>query len=295
MAGKTTEAVHPEAEGLDSRALEDVAELLASAQVAAAEAVLHSLEAICGGARAMAATLQSGSRLHYVGAGSSGLMAASDAQELGSTFSIPHTQVRVHMAGGLPTGSLMPGETEDETDTLAARLSELSATDTMIAVAASGTTPYTVAAAEIAKGLGATVIGIANNPDTELLRLADHKVRLATPPEVLSGSTRLGAATAQKIALNMMSTLMGIELGHVHDGMMINLRADNTKLRERASGIVARIARTSVDEAAKYLDAAEGEVKCAILLAAGSASHSEAKSLLEKTSGQLRPALQSLG
>ncbi len=242
----------------------------------------------------MAEAIRQGGTLHYAAAGSSGLMAAADALELGGTFSIPASQLRVHMAGGIPTGVEMPGGTEDETADLERALADLGPKDVLIGVSASGSTPYTVAGATFAKARGATVIGIANNPGSPLLTLADHAVLLATPAEVISGSTRMGAATAQKIALNMLSTLMAIELGHVHDGMMVNLRADNIKLRARAIGIVTRITEVSDETAAQAIEAADGNVKCAILIASGAKDLAEATARLSTTGGKLRPALLAL-
>lgn len=291
MPSSGTEALHDQAKGLDARPLAEIAALLAEGQIAAAQSVRAAIAAIAGGATALAATIRGGGVLHYVAAGSSGLMAAADAQELGGTFSIPVAQLRIHMAGGLPAGVDMPGGTEDDTAGLADALSGLSGRDTVIAVSASGTTPYTLAAARTARAQGATLIGIANNQGAPLLELADHPICLATPPEVLSGSTRLGAGTAQKIALNMLSTLMAVELGHIHDGMMVNLRADNIKLRARAAGMVERIARVAPEAAGQAIDAAGGEVKPAILIAARGLSPDAAHSLLRETEGNLRAAL----
>lgn len=294
MPTAATEQLHPEARGLDARPLGEVAEILARAQADASAAPLTACAAICNGARAMAEAIRQGGTLHYAAAGSSGLMAAADALELGGTFSIPATQLRVHMAGGIPTGVEMPGGTEDETADLERALADLGPKDVLIGVSASGSTPYTVAGATFAKARGATVIGIANNPSSPLLTLADHAVLLATPAEVISGSTRMGAATAQKIALNMLSTLMAIELGHVHDGMMVNLRADNIKLRARAIGIVTRITEVSDETAAQAINAADGNVKCAILIASGAKDLAEATARLATTGGKLRPALLAL-
>lgn len=291
MFAHTTEHLHGSAAGLDQRPPAEIAALLADGQVAAATSVQRSIPAICSGAAAMARSIEAGGCLHYIAAGSSGLMAAADAQELGGTFSIPAHQLRIHMAGGLPKGVEMPGGTEDDTDGLATTLADLCAADTVIAVSASGSTPYTVAAARIAKSKKAAVIGIANNRGAELLALADQAVLLETPPEVLSGSTRMGAGTAQKIALNMLSTLMAVHLGHVHDGMMVNLHADNIKLRARARGIVAQIASVSDAAADAALDAANGNVKAATLIAARGLAYDDAMALLEKTNGHLRPAL----
>ncbi len=294
MPSPTTEKLHAKAVGLDLRPLGEVAVILGEAQVAAAKAVLPAAEALADGAQAMAATLRSGGRLYYVGAGSSGLMAAADALELGGTFGIPDTQVRIVMAGGLPTSAAMPGDTEDETAGLETALADLTPTDTVIAVAASGTTPYTLDAVRIAKTRGATVIGLANNPGSSLLAAADIPITLATPPEVISGSTRLGAGTAQKIALNCMSTLMGVEIGAVHDGMMVNVVADNAKLRGRAAGIVARITGADDAIATEALTAAGGDVKAAVLLAAGATSPDAARTALKAHNDQLRGALSAL-
>ncbi len=278
----------------DRRPLGEAAALLAEGQIAAAAALRGALDAIVPAAVAMARTSRGGGTLHYAAAGFSGLMAAADAQELGGTYSIPAAQIRIHMAGGLPTGVEMPGGSEDDTAGLEPALEGLSGRDTVIAVSASGTTPYTLAAAGIARARGATLIGIANNAGAPLLRAADHPIQLDTPPELASGSTRMGAGTAQKIALNMLSTLMAIELGYVHDGMMINLRADNTKLRARAAGIVGRIAAVGEAEARRALDVANGEVKSAVLVAAAGLTLPKARSLLAATGGNLRAALARL-
>ncbi len=242
----------------------------------------------------MANTIRTGGVLHYLAAGSSGLMAAADAQELGGTFSISASQLRIHMAGGLPTGVEMPGNTEDAVHGLEEELTDITPRDTIIAVSASGTTPYTIAGAKFARQQGATIVGIANNPGSALIELAHHPILLETPPELISGSTRMGAGTAQKIALNVLSTLMAIDLGHVHDGMMVNLRADNIKLRARAAGIVAKISGCGEDAARSALQAAGGRVKTAVLIAAGGLSLPSAQDLLDETGGHLRAALARL-
>ena len=294
MTGSRTEALHDSAEGLDERPLAEVAVLLADGQIAAATSLLDALDSIVSGAGAMARTIRAGGVLHYAAAGSSGLMAAADALELGGTFSIPSDQIRIHMAGGLPVGVEMPGATEDDASSVRQAMSGMSGKDAVIAVSASGSTPYTLAVAEAAQRRGATLIAIANNSGAALLDGADHPVCLATPPEVLSGSTRMGAGTAQKIALNMLSTLMAIELGHVHDGMMVNLRADNVKLRARAAGIVGQIAGIDRAAASMALKQTQGFVKSAILVGAMGVSPDEANALLQRTEGNLRAALAQL-
>ncbi|MEM9247607.1 MAG: N-acetylmuramic acid 6-phosphate etherase [Pseudomonadota bacterium] len=271
--------------------MDDVASLLVDSQIAAARCVARVASAIATGAEAMAQTVSGGGVLYFVAAGSSGLMAAADAQELGGTFSIPARQIRILMAGGLPTGVEMPGSTEDGTDGLHAGLASLGPSDTVIAVSASGSTRYTLEAIEIARSAGARIIGIANNPGSALLQGSDIAIALVTPPEVLSGSTRLGAGTAQKIALNSLSTAMAVALGHIHDGMMVNLRADNAKLRARAAGIVSRIAQVDAGAAEVALKQARGEVKLATLIAAQSVSLQDAQMRLAQANGRLRVAL----
>jgi len=163
--------------------------------------------------------------------------------------------------------------------------------DCVIAVSASGSTPYTLAAARTARERGATVIGLANNEGAPLHAIADVAVLLKTPPEVVSGSTRMGAGTAQKIALNMLSTLMAVHLGHVHDGHMVNLRADNDKLRLRAARMVTDITGIPTDTATGLLQESRGSVKHAILLAAGAGDIETAEAALVEAGQNLRRAM----
>ncbi|MEM6988511.1 MAG: N-acetylmuramic acid 6-phosphate etherase [Pseudomonadota bacterium] len=279
---------------LDSLPLAEAASTLLRAQREAAEATLASGELLARAATALAATISGGGILYYAAAGSSALMAAADAMELGGTFGIPSSQVRILMAGGIPQSAHMPGDVEDATDTLDAGLASLAARDCVIAVSASGRTPFAVEAARRARASGATVVAIANNQDAELFSYADHSLLLDTPAELVAGSTRLGAGTAQKIALNTLSTLMGVALGHVYQGRMVNLVADNDKLRARARGIVQHIANTDPDTAAAVLEASAGNVKLACILAQGASSADVARTALEAENGHLSRALARL-
>ncbi|PRY26331.1 N-acetylmuramic acid 6-phosphate etherase [Aliiruegeria haliotis] len=290
----TTETLHPDAAGLDARPLSEAATILHAGQAAALAAVAPAVQDIARGAELMADTLRNGGRLVYVAAGSSGLMALADAAELGATFGISADRIVLHMAGGVPVDACMPGDTEDDADAATAAARDVREEDLIVTLSASGTTPYPLSFIEAARPKGARVIAIANNSDTPLLKAADVAILLATPPEVISGSTRLGAGTAQKVALNMMSTLMGIALGHVHDGMMVNVVADNAKLRGRAAGIVSQIAGVSAEEASRCLERCNGKVKPAVLLAAGAMTTDAAEALLHTTGGRLRAALQEL-
>lgn len=290
MSLPMTEHLHPAAKGLDTLLGAAVLGHLLASQSAAVQAVSGALPQIEAAAALMAQALQGEGRLIYAGAGSSALMAVADGLELAGTFGVDPSRVLLLMAGGLPTDARMPGDTEDDTDEGARAAAGLRAGDVVIAVTASGRTPFALAVAQTARAQGAKVIGIANATGAALFAHADVAICLPTPPEVLAGSTRMGAGTAQKVALNMMSTLMGIKLGQVHDGMMVGLVADNQKLRARATAMVAKIAAVNVAIAAPALDAARGAVKPAVLIALGQAPD-VARALLRETHGNLRAAL----
>lgn len=291
MSGTATEATHGEAGGLDARPPQEILRLLAAGQQAAAAAVDAAIPAIEAGSDLMARALRGGGRIAYAGAGSSGLMAMADALELPGTYGIPKDRILVLLAGGLASLSDLAGSPEDDVEQARKDAAVLEPTDCVICVSASGSTPYALAVAEAAKGRGAQVIAIANNPGAALFTHADVSILLQTPPEVIAGSTRMGAGTAQKIAFNMLSTLAAVRLGHVHDGHMVNLHPDNIKLRARAARMVADIAGVAVDEAGRLLDSAGGSVKVAVLLAAGMPDIESARQALHRNGEVLRAAL----
>ncbi|MDW6026645.1 N-acetylmuramic acid 6-phosphate etherase [Mesorhizobium sp. BAC0120] len=296
MAATRTEQTHRHAAGLDTQPTETILRLLATAQFDAASVVLTALEPIAAAATLIADTLRAEGRIAYAAAGSSGLMAVADALELPGTFGIARDRIELLLAEGASKLLSLPGAPEDDEGQAAHDVAQaaIGKGDCLIALSASGTTPYAVAALKKAKAAGVATVGIANNEGTPLISLADIAVLLPTPPEIIAGSTRLGAATAQKITLNMMSTLAAIHLGHVHDGYMINLRADNKKLRSRAARIVAAISGEPENAAANHLEMSGGAVKEAVLLAAGAGNLGMAKSLLDGADGNLRQALAEL-
>lgn len=296
MAQKRTEAQHRDAEGLDIQAPEVVLKSLAEAQIEAAGAVREAIPAIATASALISECLKAGGRLVYAAAGSSGLMAVADALELPGTFGIGRDRIVILIAGGEEAFRNLAGGPEDDEDEAAAAIAGAGVTsaDCVIALSASGSTPYAVRALRDARQRGAATIAIANNGDTPLLNAADVAILLKTPPEVIAGSTRMGAGTAQKIALNMLSTMAAIHLGHVHDGYMVNLFADNAKLRDRAARIVTAITGLDRDVADRSLEQSGGAVKTAILLAAGAGSIDAAEGILEKTGQKLRPALSAI-
>ena len=296
MTSARTEMSHPKALGLDTQSPTAILETLALAQAEAARAVQLAVPEIARAAELAAAALRSGGRLIYAAAGSSGLMALADGAELPGTYGIGREQIVILLAGGLGQLPGLPGGPEDDGEAARRELAALAVgpKDCVIALTASGSTPYPLAAVEAGRTAGAATIGIANNPDVPLFDLVDVGICVATPPEVIAGSTRMGAGTAQKITLNMLSTMVAIHLGHVHDGYMVNVVADNLKLRGRAQRIVMAVAGVDAEAAERSLSLANGAVKIAILLAKGASDVAAAAQLLAAANGRLRPALEAL-
>lgn len=292
MPLRPTEGRHPSSAGLHALSAGDALAALLDAQEAALEAVRPAIPAIAKVAEAGAASLRAGGRMGYAGAGSSGLMALADGLELAGTFGIPPDRSPILFAGGADALLHMRGGVEDDPALAIGDLdrSGLTCDDVLLVLSASGTTPYAMVVAREAKARGVTVAGFANVPGSPLLALADLPVLLDTGPEVVSGSTRMGAGTAQKVALNLLSTLVGLHLGHVHDGYMVNLTADNIKLIDRAARIVADLSGVTRAEAEAALSATGGAVKPAILVAKGH-DPAAAAALLDHTQGHLAPAL----
>ncbi len=273
----------------------EIVAAITEVQRLAIDAVAAAGPALARAADAVTAVMTAGGRMAYAGAGSSGLLAQMDALEMPGTYGVELGRVPVLLAGGLAALSDIPSEAEDDEDAAMRAVDGLAlgSNDALVALSASGSTPYPLAALRFARTRGAATVGIACNPDTPLLNEADYSVYLATPPEVVAGSTRMGAGTAQKCALNALSTLIGIRLGHAYGGLMVNMQPDNAKLRKRAVGIVAKAARVEAAQAAHALDRAGG-IKPAVLLCAGAADARQAREALDRSGGDLRAALASL-
>jgi N-acetylmuramic acid 6-phosphate etherase len=287
-----TEEINHRYRGLDTWADPEVLSALWKGQLSAIDCVLPALPAIEAAAGGLVARIGERGRIIFVGAGSAGRLAAIEGMELGPTFGWPDERVVLLLAGGELLRPGPQGDVEDDAEAAARRLSALApgAADAVIAVAASGSTAFTLAAAKYARGAGALTIGIANNPGAPLLAAVDHPILLDSGAEVISGSTRMGAGTAQKAALNLLSTLAMIRLGHVYDGLMVGLRADNAKLRERAAGMLVEITGCPPERASETLQRCKGSVKAAALLLKG-ARPEDAERLLAEAGGNLRIAL----
>lgn len=291
-----TEFADPRYRGLDTWPDLDILRALLDGQKRALDSVAAALPALAKAADLAAERLRAGGRLIYVAAGSPALMSLADALEIPQTYGLSHDRIVLVFADGEGIARQLNGRREDDGAGARADLVSirLTAKDCVIATSASGTTRYTLEGVKAARAIGAGTIAIASNPGTALLDAAEVPVLIATGSEVITGSTRMGAATAQKAALNLLSTLMGVKLGHVHDGEMVNLVADNEKLRGRAARIVARVTGVAEAEARDALVVSAGAVKGAILIAAGARTSATAERLLGETQGNVRQALDRL-
>jgi N-acetylmuramic acid 6-phosphate etherase len=286
-----TERPSPRYSGIDLWGPRDILDAMIEGQFAAVAAVRAARPAIEQAALAIEARLREGGRLAYAGAGTSGRLAAQDGAELMPTFSWPEDRLVLLIAGGDQALTRPVEGAEDETDHAhgLVRQHALGAADVLIAVAASGTTPFTLACLRGAKQRGTLTVGIANNPDTPILREADHGIWLDTGAEPIAGSTRMKAGTAQRITLNLLSSLVMIRLGRVYEGLMVDVQGLNTKLVRRSENMLLYLTGRSCEEVREALDRAGGSVKLALLLLQG-CDLDEAVAALDRTGGELRAA-----
>jgi N-acetylmuramic acid 6-phosphate etherase len=296
MGGETraTEQSVDTSRGIDTWSSVEILNALVAGQERAIAAVRSAIPQIVLAADALAERLAAGGRLAYSGAGTSIRVAVQDGSELPATFGMAEDKILYLIAGGRAAMFDTLADAEDDVTAGQRDAAQLLKTDTLIAVAASGGTPYTIAAAEVAQAKGAFVISVVNNHGTPLGAVADIEIVLDSGAEVIAGSTRMGAGTAQKAALNLLSTLAHIRLGAVHDGMMVNVQAGNLKLKHRAAEIVAKISGANLEQAIHALNDTNIQVKPAVLLCSGAENFESAQLLLEQTKGNLRLALAQL-
>lgn len=289
----STERIDPRFADLDTWPTGDVVTALFESQLAAVAAVRPVLPVIATVIDAIVARLGRDGRLIYVGAGTSGRIGVQDGSELPPTFGWPVERAVFLMAGG--SGALLRSVEGAEDDAIAgARAVDdtlVCPSDVVIALAASGTTPFAIAAIERAGARGALTIGIANNVDTPLTAAADHGLVLDTGAEVIAGSTRMKAGTAQKVVLNLISTGVMVRLGRVYGGIMVDMAPTNAKLRHRAIEIVTHIAGCDRAAAENALLRCEFDIKRAVLGLAG-LDPTTASARLTATGGHLRRALE---
>jgi N-acetylmuramic acid 6-phosphate etherase len=264
-------------------------------QFAAIGAVKTARPAIERAALAMETCLSDAGRLIYAGAGTSGRLAVQDGAELMPTFSWPKDRLVLLIAGGDEALIRAVEGAEDDVKQAQALIKthKVRKPDVLIAVAASGTTPFTLACLRSAKRAGALTVGIANNPKTPILTDADHPILLETGPEPIAGSTRMNAGTAQRITLGLLSSLVMIRLGRVYEGMMVDVQATNKKLTRRSETMLMHLTGRKEKDVRSALRQADGNIKLAVLLLKGCGLN-EAKSLLKRSKGHLRTAIAQL-
>jgi N-acetylmuramic acid 6-phosphate etherase len=290
-----TETVDPRFRDLDAWPTQEAAKAIWEGQLAAVASVGPALPMIARAAEQAAERLSQGAgRLVYAGAGTSARIAVQDGTELAPTFDWPEERVAFLIAGGERALIHSVEGAEDDAEDARRQVvaNRLGPEDVLIGLAASGRTPFTLAALEAARAAGAYTIGVSNNPSASLLTTCDVPILVETGAEVVAGSTRMKAGTAQKVVLNMISTVLMIRLGRVYRGLMVDMRPLNDKLRVRAADMVARLAGCPPDAAARALDATGWNIKRAVLVAGG-ATPEEAAGRLEAASGNLRSALGS--
>ncbi|WP_406000051.1 N-acetylmuramic acid 6-phosphate etherase [Streptomyces sp. NBC_00829] len=295
LATLTTEAFRPELADIDRLPTTEIARIMNGEDESVPAAVAAQLPGIATAIDFAAERMSRGGRLVYAGAGTAGRLGVLDASECPPTFNTDPAQVVGLIAGGPEAMVTAVEGAEDSKELAAADLDalKLTADDTVVGISASGRTPYAIGAVEHARSLGALTIGLSCNAGSELGSAADHGIEVVVGPELLTGSTRLKAGTAQKLVLNMISTITMIRLGKTYGNLMVDVRASNEKLRARSRRIVALATGASDAEIEAALAATDGEVKNAILTILGSVDGPTAGRLLAESDGHLRAALES--
>jgi N-acetylmuramic acid 6-phosphate etherase len=290
-----TEQISPRFVDLDAWPTSEILLAMYEGQLAAAAAVRGALGAIARAVDDAVPGLQRGGRLMYAGACTSGRIGVQDGAELTPTFDWPTERTIFAIAGG---HEALIRSVEDAEDNEAAGIkiatdAKIGADDVVIGIAASGTTPFTIGVLSASSRSGAVTIAISNNPGAPLFEVARHQILVETGSEVIAGSTRMKAGTAQKIVLNLLSTTVMVRMGRIYRGLMVDMRARNAKLRARAKVIVSEIAGCSEGDAARHLETAGGDLKTAILLGLGM-SGNEAQQMLQRHQNNLRSAIDAL-
>lgn len=290
----TTESINPDTANLDSLETIELVRALADDQLSAVAAVQRAAPQLAEAVNRVAERLSHGGRLLYAGAGTSGRLAYLDSSELTPTFSWPSDRVGVAMAGGRgAVFQAVEGAEDDRSmgrqDMIALNVSNL---DAVIGIAASGGTPYVLGALEAARSVGALTVGFSNNADAAVLSACDCPVLLETGAEVISGSTRLKAGTAQKIALNTLSSAVMVRLGKVYGNLMVDLQATNLKLKKRAVRLTQLATDANETDATTALEASDWQVKTAIVMLRRNVDAVSARAVLDQHAGSVRGALQ---
>ena len=277
----STESIDPDLQDIDRWPLDKAVAAILDGQARAVAAVAAVSDAIASAAEHAATRLGASGRIAYAGAGTSGRIGVQDGVELTPTFGWPEDRLAFFLAGGSDAmiRAVEGAEDDEAAGTAAVREKGLGQSDVLIGIAASGHTPFTIGAVREARARGVLTISVANNPGSPLLEAGDHTILLDTGAEAIAGSTRLGAGTAQKAALNALSTAIMLELGLVYRGLMVNMRISNAKLERRAVAMIERVAGVTQSEARSALALAGGDIRLGVLLALGQEADAAAHAL----------------
>jgi N-acetylmuramic acid 6-phosphate etherase len=292
-----TEQSNPDSRDLDQVSTVRLLEIMNGADAQVAAAVAREIPRIAAAAEAIAAALEGGGSLLYIGAGTSGRLGVLDAAECPPTFGVQPGLLRGIMAGGERALSHSLEGVEDDP---AAGARDLEAAgfgqgDALVGLSASGRTPYVLGAVANARQMKAITCGISCVHNSELSRAVQYPIEPVPGPEILTGSTRLRAGTATKLVLNMISTAVMVKLGHVYGNLMVNVQPTNQKLEDRARRIIQQAAGVTYEQAAELLDRAGRSVRIAIIMQKKQISREDAEKLLAKAKGRIREALEPIG
>jgi N-acetylmuramic acid 6-phosphate etherase len=290
----TTEQPNPASVQIGALSIEQMLEVMNAADAEVPAAVGREIPRIARAVEAIAAALESGGRLFYLGAGTSGRLGVLDAAECPPTFNVAPDLIRGIIAGGEPALARAVEAGEDDPMAGARDLiaSGFGRGDVLVGISASGRTPYVLGAVSKAQEIGAITCGISCTPDSELSRAVAYPIEPVPGPEILTGSTRLRAGTATKLVLNMISTAVMIRLGHVYGNLMVNVQPRNTKLEDRALRIIQQAAGVSYERAGELLEAAGRSVPAAVVMGRKNVSRSQAERLLADAHGRISEALK---
>ena len=293
LASLRTEQVDEKFALLDVMSVSELLQVINENDAEVPKAIAHVLPTIKDAIESIVDRMMQGGRLVYMGAGTSGRLGVLDAAELGPTFSVPSDQVIAFIAGGDTALRNAVEMAEDKVEAGVADLKSinLTATDAVVGIAASGRTPYVRGGLEYAQSIGALSISLTCNPDSEISKYADYAIEVDSGPELLAGSTRMKSGTAQKMVLNMISTVTMIRLGKTFGNLMVDLQITNQKLQDRAVRIIQNATGATKSEAAKALEESGQMVKVAILMILLHTDADSAKERLKSAQNRIRQAL----
>lgn len=294
LSALVTEMRNEHSMAIDNMSTGEILSVINNEDFKVAQAVQQVLPQVEQAVEKIYHSLKNGGRLFYVGAGTSGRLGILDAVECPPTYSTPPDLVQGVMAGGMKAIEKAVEGAEDSEELGAHDLEErgLTEIDVVVGIAASGRTPFVAGALKYAQKIGAATISLTSNANAIISQFADVNIEVVTGPEVITGSTRMKAATAHKLILNMLTTTTMIKIGKVYENLMVDVKVSNHKLKERAINIVSTITNVSYEKAKETLEQSNNEVKPAIVMIKAKVTLEEAKNVIDQANGFVRKAIE---